>query len=83
MSETIRVSKQVKRELSKIVGELQIERGEEVDFNGVIVFLLCDDRFYSFSANHDKWCSAQPYKASITSVNFQYKVSIVSVRIRV
>ncbi|WP_229569996.1 hypothetical protein [Saccharolobus caldissimus] len=40
MSETIRVSKEVKRELLKIMGELQIERGERVDFNDVIEFLL-------------------------------------------
>lgn len=40
MSETIRVSKQVKKELLKIMGELQIERGEKVDFNDVIDFLL-------------------------------------------
>ncbi|PVU76324.1 VapB-type antitoxin [Acidianus hospitalis] len=40
MSETIRVSKEVKRELIKIMGELQIERGEKVDFNDVIEFLL-------------------------------------------
>jgi predicted CopG family antitoxin len=40
MSETIRVSKQVKKELLKIMGELQIERGEKVDFNDVIEFLL-------------------------------------------
>ncbi|BAK54383.1 hypothetical protein [Sulfurisphaera tokodaii] len=40
MSETIRVSKEVKRELLKIMGELQIERGEKVDFNDVIEYLL-------------------------------------------
>ena len=40
MSETIRVSKQVKKELLKIMGELQIEREEKVDFNDVIDFLL-------------------------------------------
>ena len=40
MSETIRVSKEVKRELLKIMGELQVERGERVDFNDVIEFLL-------------------------------------------
>ncbi|MUM65705.1 VapB-type antitoxin [Acidianus infernus] len=40
MSDTIRVSKEVKRELIKIMGELQIERGEKVDFNDVIEFLL-------------------------------------------
>ena len=40
MSETIRVSKEVKKELLRIMGELQIERGEKVDFNDVIEFLL-------------------------------------------
>jgi len=40
MSEKIRVSKKVKRELIKIMGELQIERGEKVDFSDVIEFLL-------------------------------------------
>ncbi len=40
MSETIRISKEVKRELIKIMGELQIERGEKVDFNDLIEFLL-------------------------------------------
>ena len=40
MSETIRVSKEVKRELLRIMGELQMERGEKVDFNDVIEFLL-------------------------------------------
>ncbi|WP_236752654.1 antitoxin VapB family protein [Acidianus sp. HS-5] len=40
MSETIRVSKEVKRELLRIMEELQIEKGENVDFNDVIEFLL-------------------------------------------
>ena len=40
MSETIRVSKGVKRELLKIMAELQAQRGERVDFNDAIEFLL-------------------------------------------
>ena len=40
MSEKIRVSKKVKRELIKIMGELQIERGEKVEFNDVIEFFI-------------------------------------------
>ena len=40
MLETIRVSKEVKRELLKIMTELQAQRGERVDFNDAIEFLL-------------------------------------------
>ena len=40
VSETIRVSKEVKRELLKIMAELQAQRGERVDFNDAIEFLL-------------------------------------------
>lgn len=40
MSETIRVSREVKRELLEIMGKLQIERGERVDFNDAIEYLL-------------------------------------------
>ena len=40
VSETIRVSKEVKKELLKIMAELQTQRGERVDFNDAIEFLL-------------------------------------------
>ena len=40
VSETIRVSKEVKKELLKIMAELQAQRGERVDFNDAIEFLL-------------------------------------------